>query len=452
MKFRILIVILSFLFLACDEFVEIDLPSNALAREAVFADEETAEAALLDLYYHLSSTGFAYGGRDGLSYVLALSSDEQLNYYTSGGALANLEYQQFNDNELRPDNSIVRRLWADFYNCIYKANAIIEGSGLSSPGRAKITAEAMVIRSFAYFYLINLWGDVPLVLSTDYQLNSSIERFAASGIYEQIIADLQYAESTLPMDFALFGDQRVRATTWAAQALLARIYLYNEKWDLAAEYATGVISSPLFTLVQEHESVFGIESQEAILQWWSAYRANEWITFYPYADPPRNAILRPDLVSSFSAADLRSSKWIAQTASGLAGSRKYFTTFSNPPGQYSTVLRLAEMYLIRAEAFAHLGSLGDGLADLNRVRERSALDPLEDLDLDALLNAVEDERRRELFVEWGHRWLDLKRNNRTSSVLSSIKPNWDDHSNLFPIPEYEMLNNTLLAGAQNPGY
>ena len=114
--------------------------------------------------------------------------------------------------------------------------------------------------------------------------------------------------------------------------------------------------------------------------------------------------------------------------------------------------RLAEQYLIRAEARAHLNDIEGALADINAIRSRAKVAPVEANTTAEVLMLVEEERRKELFVEGqGHRWFDLKRTSRADAVYSKLDyKKWESHKILLPIPETQILNNAALT--QNPGY
>jgi hypothetical protein len=117
------------------------------------------------------------------------------------------------------------------------------------------------------------------------------------------------------------------------------------------------------------------------------------------------------------------------------------------------VFRLAEQFLIRAEARAHLDKItgaNSAKADLNMIRDRAGLPPTVASTKEEMLAAILQERRMELFVEWGHRWFDLKRTGKASEVLSVLKPRWDPTDVLYPIPYNELqLNPNMM---QNAGY
>ena len=115
------------------------------------------------------------------------------------------------------------------------------------------------------------------------------------------------------------------------------------------------------------------------------------------------------------------------------------------------MLRLAEQYLIRAEARARQGNIPGAQQDLNSIRNRAGLPNTTTSGPTEILEAIMEERQRELFTEGGHRWLDLKRTGRTTEVLAPLKPLWDPTDVLWPIPEDEIFNNSNLL-PQNPGY
>ncbi|WP_121196115.1 RagB/SusD family nutrient uptake outer membrane protein [Mucilaginibacter gracilis] len=125
-------------------------------------------------------------------------------------------------------------------------------------------------------------------------------------------------------------------------------------------------------------------------------------------------------------------------------------TNTTATGEYVTYLRLAEQYLIRAEARAKQGNLAGAIADINVIRTRAGLlNTTAVLQPDILL-AIEQERRIELFGEYGHRWNDLRRTGRANAVLGALKTTWTANAALYPIPKTEIQNNSNLT--QNPGY
>ncbi|HCO85286.1 MAG TPA: RagB/SusD family nutrient uptake outer membrane protein, partial [Arenibacter sp.] len=126
----------------------------------------------------------------------------------------------------------------------------------------------------------------------------------------------------------------------------------------------------------------------------------------------------------------------------------------NSASEYSMVLRLAEQYLIRAESRAMQGNISGAIADVDVLRSRAGLDLINDIEpeinKEGLLNIISEERKLELFSEWGHRWFDLKRTGKASQVLMPLKPLWQETDVLFPIPQVELDKNQNLH--QNVGY
>jgi SusD family. len=183
--------------------------------------------------------------------------------------------------------------------------------------------------------------------------------------------------------------------------------------------------------------------------------------FLQYVNP--NYYLKPGTVAAFEENDLRLKLWATWRGTPVFppydGIPVYYPfkytskqTISGGLTQYYMVLRLAEQYLIRAEAYAHLGNEGGALADINVIRKRAGLKESQASGQVALLAAVAQERRVELFAEWGHRWFDLKRTGKATAILGIIpeKQPWDDRQLLYPIPPTEIRADPYLM--QNPGY
>lgn len=425
---------------SCEEFVKISPPRTDLVRSTVFESDETAEAAIVNMYYQMQIiSSFGSGGDASISFLCSLSSDEALNRQPSS-----TELQAFNNNELLAASPRILSLWSDLYKVIYKANASIEGLSASTSVTAKmgnqLKGEALFIRAFAYFYLVNLFGDVPLVLSTDYQVNQSIGRTGADQVYTQIKADLVLSKSLLTPDYSFSKDERVRPNTFAASALLARVYLYLHDWQNAESEATLVLENPSFNL-SSVEDVFLKNSPEAIWQLIPLFG-----TPLDRGTALTSGSMAPSLIASFSSGDERKTQWITDNSASKYRSDGTVVT------EYSMVLRLAEQYLIRAEARAHLGNLSGCADDINPIRVRAGLSEITFNTDDEAFNEIETQRRLELFNEWGHRWLDLKRWGKAGTTLSPVKPAWSSTDVLYPIPQAQILSDPAMLHQQNPGY
>lgn len=458
MKYTYILSLLIITSWSCEDFVEVDLPSNQVIREDVFSQEESVRGLMQVLFYELSDASFFSSGSSGsVTMVNGLASDELINYSTIS------EYPEFSQGSLTPKNGIVTRLWSTMYSTIYTANDILEG--LSEPYahhipetlKSRCIGEAKFLRAFAHFYLVNLFGNVPLVTSTDYQKNTTAKQSSSDEVYEQIISDLEDAVTLLNSNYS---EDRTRPNKAAATLLLSRVYLYLSDWEKAAALATEVISEhTLYEISTNLDDVFKVNSREAVWQIYPIGRNHtlEGDTFI-LTETPTLSALNPDLVNSFEQDDKRRKQWIGtynNETESYFYPYKYKTNTASEltsPTEYSTVLRFAEAYLIRAEARAQQNNLNGAIADLDIIRERAGIPLLSVtnswISKEELLAAIREERRKELFTEWGHRWFDLVRTGEAVNVLSN--KNWSSVNFLYPIPENELLINTNLY--QNIGY
>lgn len=450
----------SFLLTSCEEFVQAPPPETELVKEIIFQDASTAIAAVSSLYLQMSQSSYFANG--GLSIFAGCYADELTSY---ASANTTSQFPAFYFNNVVPSNGIVTSVWGTCYNLIYSANLIIEGlemSNLPLSLKNQLQGEAYFIRAFCHFYLVNLFGEVPLVISSDYRVNAKISRSSVENVNNQIIDDLVRAKNLLTDSYPSSG--RVRANRGAATALLARVYLFVGDFSKAEEQATEVLNkTSQYKLLTDFNGIFLKESEEAIFQLLpnggadlSTYEGTVFILLAP----PTNVALTASLVDSFEPGDLRRSNWIKSlsSSSGLTTwyyAYKYKQTGSTSTGtECSMVLRLAEQYLIRGEARAKLGKIiGENSAqsDINLIRSRAGLPNTTAASDQEILLAIESERRAELFTEWGHRFFDLKRTGRIDNILASIKPNWKTTHKLLPIPQSEILINQNLE-PQNPGY
>ncbi len=462
----LLLIPLLMLTISCEKLLEVDTPPASLLKTQVFTDDATAQAAVRGIYNFLMSpysiTGFQTAWRTGLS------ADELNCTYTEPSISA------FQENHLVAENSYVSEFWTYAYTNIYRANDVIESiaaSGtLSETAKAQFRGEALFLRSFLHFYLVNFFGDVPLVTTTDYLVNAKISRTPVDEVYQKVEADLEESVSLLPAAYPTSG--RYRANKAVASALLARVYLYQGKWSDAETSATSVLSNttdyalvalPDITLPGNKEAIwqssnyynFTIESQ---LFYYASGTLGTALGYMVLSDDFLGTATLP---GAFENGDARKTTWLKLNRRGNLAPYKYrsfsSSSTSNPDDsrqENSTVLRLAEQYLIRAEARAQQNKLDLAIADVDVIRARAGLPLIANtnpgISKTALLDAIMQERRVELFTEWGHRWFDLKRTGKAVAVLSSIKPGFTSDDLLYPIPESELNKNPFLE--QNPGY
>src|ERR1700676_555164 len=217
---------LSFLLLiyfqiSCNKFVEVDAPNTQLVTEEVFTSDATATSAVLGIYIRMmGSFGFASGQQWSVTLLTGLSSDEFVNYSTDPQVTA------FYKNELSPTNTELGTfLWSENFAYIYTANAILAGlsssTAVTDSTKKQLEGEVKFLRAFNNFYLVNLFGSVPIVISTDYKINGLVYRVPVSRVYDSIISDLRAAKILLSNDYNFSSGERTRPNKWAATAMLA---------------------------------------------------------------------------------------------------------------------------------------------------------------------------------------------------------------------------------------
>ena len=466
--------------ISCRKLVEVDAPVTSLNANNVYTNNTTAVAVLTGVYINMSSpSSLSNGTLSAISVYTGASSDE-LGIY-GGTSNGNSTLVQFYSNALT--NASNETYWENIYSYLETVNSALEGlsasSSLTPEVKQQLVGEAKFLRAFFNFYLVTLYGDVPLVTSSNYEVNALLPRAPKVQVWRQIISDLTDAKSLLNANFLdptleNLTDERVRPTKWAATALLARAYLYTSNYDSAAMQATEVINNAGLFSLDTLNGVFLKNSTEAIWQLqpvnigWNTQDAQVFILPVPAGptDPgDQNPVyLSSYLLNSFEPGDQRRLNWVDSiVVSGITYyySYKYKSATSNAPvTEYTMVLRLAELYLIRAEAEAQLNDLSDATSDLNMIRSRAYLPNIASIissSQASLLVAIQHERQVELFTEWGHRWLDLKRTGTVNSVMGSpggvcsAKGGiWKSDWQLYPIPLYELQQDANLT--QNLGY
>lgn len=440
--------------IGCSSFVEVEPPLNTLISENVFRDPATVESALANLWFSMREEGMV-SGNSGFTTLMGIYSDE-LDYFGF-----NAQFEQFYRYTINPQNSVIRTWWLHGYEMIYAANDIIIGvensAELLDEDKNRFKGQALFARAYVHSLLVEVFGDIPYVTTTDYRINNRVERTNKSEVYDKIITDLTEAIELLD-DTYIDSGERVLPDSYAARSLLARIALRTGNWNLAENEANRVLSA--FQLEPDISKVFLKESPETIWQFKSGLsprntqEANQLII---QAIPGQQFSLSNNLIQSFETGDLRLEHWTntisnQDSSITLSYAFKYKARFTEAQSlEYSIVFRLAEQLLIRAEARAHLGDLEGALQDLNAIRNRAGLSDISATNISNLLEAIFKERQVELFAEHGLRWFDLKRLNKTSDIIGTSKPNWQESNNLLPLPESELeLNPNLLP--QNPGY
>lgn len=454
----------------CKKLLDVEPPATSLTTLSAFNDDYSATAVMTGHYTALS---FGAGNFLLTSGLTSLLSDEL-------GFLPGYSLEPYSDCYNNQLHSRLSLFWP--YRELYGCNAVIENitvsTGLSPFVKNQLLGEAKFMRSCYFFYLVNLFGDIPMPLSTDIKVNALLSRTPKDLVYQQIISDLKEAAGLLSIDYLNGGlkpyttrAERVRPTRWAALALLSRTYLYTGDYANAEIIASELINHNTLFSLTELNDVFKANSREAIWQL-QGVRANMntddgnfFILNATGPDEGRPVYLSEALLSAFEPGDARKAdgNWV-NSITTTTGTTYYFPfkyklQFPSDPGQeYAMVFRLGEQYLIRAESRAKLGNISGARDDLFAIRRRAGLadGTLTANDQTSLMTAVIHERRVELFTEMGHRWLDLKRTGTVDAVMSLEAPKkgpgitWEITDALFPLPFDDIQRDKNLT--QNPGY
>ncbi len=459
----------------CKKLVEVNPPVTSVTGASVYSSDATAIAAVTGIYTQISGAIYSSGGFPSLSLLGGLSADE-LSLYSG---VTNARQIAYYTNSLSAIAGTGSEFW--FYSYIFTCNSAIDGlthTNVLTPAiNQQLLGEAKFMRALVYFYLVNLYGDVPMPLTTDYKANSSLPRTLKAQVYQQVIADLKDAQNLLStnyLDGTLLNvtTERVRPTKWAATALLGRVYLYSGDWPDAEAQATALINNSSVYGLNSLNNVFLKNSTEAIWQLQPVTSGNVTNTqdakvfILPSTGPNGTnggnpVYLSDTLLNSFEPGDQRRANWVGSVK--VSGTTYYFpykykvNTVNAPVTEYLAVLRLGEQYLIRAEARAQQGNGAGALQDLDTIRHRASLpDYAGATDQASLLTAILHERQVELFTEWGHRWLDLKRTGTIDALMTAVCLRkgtgvvWQSYKQLFPLPLGDLQADANLS--QNPGY
>jgi hypothetical protein len=460
----------------CKKYLDAPLPVNEITTAAVYTTDMSSSAALNSIYNAIYNQSF-FAGTGSIGYMTGAYGDELRNLNSQPSSISLYE------DGVSSSLGGVTGLWTEMYNQIYSINLAIENlPGASSTGvphKNQWLGEAYFLRGLTYFYLTNLYGTVPLVLSSNFAVNNTLARSAQPAVYAQIIADLGQAQSLLSDDYyAASGattTDRGRPNRMAANAMLAKAYLYTVDWKHAEALADSVIGDaadyqlvgPLNTfLIGSPEIIWGIEPDE---HYYIPYIEPDVAAYYVPSGiyPPTQGVgacLSDSLVSAFEPGDLRYTDWVGAdtvAASGSTPAAVYYYAYKFKAfGAYTAaqevipMCRLAEQYLIRAEARAEQNNLGGALADLNVIRARAGLPASTAVSQADVLAAILRERRVELFTELGNRFFDLRRAGDLDAVMNVVAPlkggSWSSYKEWWPIPLTDLQNDNHLT--QTPGF
>lgn len=428
--------------LSCD-VLDVE-PQSSIDADKAFQNKKDIEKGIIGAYSYFSS--LSYYGR---SY--AIFPDLAADNLSHPIAATASEYSEIDNNNILPENGSVSGMWSVMYAGINVTNNVISKvpgiAGMTDEERNKALGELYFIRALNHFNLLNYFGAVPVITTPTVGVgNLDKPRNAVQDVYNQIISDLLFAADHLSV-----SGNKTRTSKYAAKALLARVYLYKGDYINAQSLATEVIEGGGYTLLGNYADVFASdESSESIFEiYFSQIERNRIAEYnFPKSLNGRSEV-EPDssLLSAYETGDKRYGASIA-----FEGTSAYAIKYDDLSlgADNFIVLRLSEMYLIRAEAEANktTPNVGQIQSDINKIRNRASLPSTAETSVPQLLKIIEKERRVEFAFE-GHRWFDLVRTGRAIAVLPNVK---SINQTLFPIPTDEIQTNNDPGMTQNPGY
>lgn len=425
-----------------NELLELE-PVDSLSSNLVFVNQQGANAAVLGMYGGLAGN---FGFR---KHVVG---DIITNDVSHTGSF--FSWRDLTSKIWDPTNGEINSIWSSSYNNINRANNIItqvDGIDMSQALKDQYKGEALFVRALNHFSLANYFGDVPLILrATAAPIDESyfVSRDPKAAVYAGVLKDLTDAISLLPASYSTNNNTRHRATKGAAQALLARLYLYTGDFPNAGIAATSVIESSNYALVPFENQVAGKATTEAIFElFFDANNQNPVTFWYGRGNGGRYEFgVTAELWNAYADGDLRRAASIREEAPGVFVNFKYRDNTTGTDGVH--ILRLAEMFFIRAEARVRASNFTGASEDLQVIKRRAFGDQSLQVSLPTNINDALDvilEERRLEFAFEGHRWHDMV---RTGKAVDAFEiPAW---RTLMPIPLGARDVNPNLT--QNPNY
>jgi hypothetical protein len=435
------------LFQGCDSLLDVD-PYQSIDSEQVLTDADNVRSVLVGAYDAMGDSDL-YGGWYMMTADFLAADDEFEFTGTFFGPRQIWAKQQLYDN------GQVTATWIDSYNTINILNTALSGLDLlEGSERNRVEGEAKLIRAMIYFELVRLYAapyeasqtnsqaGVPLILTptTEFGEETNVSRATVDQVYDQILADLSDARDLLPN---VNPERSFFVNSMIASAVLSRVHLQRGEYEAARDEANRVIESDIYELRPTFAEVFNQpeNTSEDIFTMQNSAQdgVNSLFTFYS-EDSRGDIDVNQAHIDEYEPNDDRLNLFYTDSGTGSIRSGKW----NRATDDQVNLIRLAEMYLTRAEANFVLGEdEGDTpLNDINRIRERVNLDPLDEVDLD--LDAILQERKLELMFE-GNLLHDIKRNQRSVGARA-----YDDPKLVLPIPQRDINSNPNIC--QNPTY
>lgn len=469
-------------FTGCDkDYLDIKPPSG-ITPDSYFLNADHAIAAINAAYATLQSSNLY---NEDYPAVIQAPTDDANLYNTWGTSLNNWSITAAEAAGGRLDD-----VWQGLYEGVFRSNMVIQevpDIEMDESLKTRILGEARFLRALYYWHLTSLFGEVPLITEADPNNSSkaAVAKSPVSEIYDLMIGDLQIASATLPLRSEYDLTQEGRATKGAAQALLGKVYLYDENFPLAEAYLDSVISSGEYQLIEDFSALWVVDNTaESIfeIQYDPGTRTGEGPNRPGFNLPnghggnSGNIMPIQDAVDAFE-------EYTGPSAINGRDPRLFYTIWRDgeyydeidpvydanwtPTGYLMkkglspvqriaadrasniVLIRLADVLLMYAEAANENGKQDDAINAINKVRNRVGMPELPlSLNQQEVFEAIVHERRVELMFEY-HRLNDLRRWGLAEEQLSKfgyVAPK----NRYFPIPQEELYTNPQLE--QNPHY
>lgn len=478
----ITIAIILFGFAACSDDFLYEPPRKETIDGLIENPEEGAEKVIAAVYSKLYDWNVHSFSWIGISSITSDDADKGSEEGDTGADKHELDAWTFT-----PSSLSFREVWQGNYEGIGRAAYaidLIDRMDLPIAEKKRYIAEAKMLRAYFYWNLVRMFGSVPLikdVLSSSDEIDAALDRATIEQVYAFIEQDLLAAAEDLPT--VIPASENGRVSAYAAQALLAKVYLYQKKWAESKQMCDAVMTGG-FELLEDYAQIWretGEFSKESI---WEVNAIgttpNHGIAGYFVVQAPRGAgglgwgfnTPSQNLYDAYEPGDLRRDATIITSGDTLwdgyitntAATNKYYNykcyvsktmeTFNGDDNQTNKnlrIIRYGELLLISAEAENELGNIVAAQDALNQVRNRAGLANTTANNQADLREAIWKERRVEMAFEHD-RTFDLRRTGRAGEILRALGINYVDGTHdLFPIPqtEIDLSNNRLL---QNPGY
>lgn len=449
MKYKIYISVFFVLVssLSCNDLLS-PTPVDRITDDQVLKDANSARVVLTSAYRDLANLGAPK----------IIAGDLTADNLIHNGTFT--QYREISGKDLSASNGSASALWGVIYSMSYIASFLNEGLpeiDIPQVEQDEILATASFLRAYAYFVGVYTFGGLPIVTTTTVDENRQIPRAGFEETLDFVESELLFALDKLPEVSFNTGE----ATNGAVKALLARFYSFKENWQEAEKYASDVIrgiGTKEYLLEEEFENAVSDFSTESILE--IVYSANDnpgTSTNFSINNlfvGRREIIPSSEMVLAMQNDGGDRNIVLEFDGKNARGSDNGWTIVRYGPFDNIQLFRLAEMYLIRAEARAQQNNISgeeSAESDINIIRVRAGVSLIQGTSKNQMLLVIENERRMELCFE-GHRWYDLIRTGRANTVMNEFTSNWTEKDELWPIPLREIINNPSLKDAQNPGY